>query len=189
MTVFGVLFGVRVSDNFGVVEAGTAYRSAQLLPNALETVIRQYGIRSIVSLSPPEPNQVWYRGELAVAATWHLVRYEMPLSAQRELTSTELWCLVALLEEAPKPVLIHSKTGADSTGLAAAIYKYAVALRPAGEAKGQLSIRYGHVPFLLTRTGAMDTSFQRFLREDLAARADCRDSCASLPFSKVCRLT
>lgn len=172
LTVFGALFGVRFSDNFDVVEAGVAYRSGQLWPDALAAVIRQNGIRTILSLSPPEPNEVWYQGELAATEFWHLVRYELPLSSQKELSAAELRCLLALLEDAPKPLLIHSKSGADSTGLAAAIFSYAVALRPADVAKRQLSIRYGHFPFLVSGTGAMDTTFQKFLREQQNARAD-----------------
>jgi protein tyrosine/serine phosphatase len=164
----GALVGLRFSENFDVIESGVAYRSGQLLPDELDAVVRRSGIRSIVSLVPPEPDQSWYLGEIAVSVAQHLVRYEMPLSPRSELTSGELCRLLALLQNAPKPVLIHSKSGADRTGLAAAIYKYAIASRPADEARGQLSIRYGHFPYLVSGTGAMDASFQRFLLEQEA---------------------
>jgi protein tyrosine/serine phosphatase len=164
----GALFGLRFSENFDVIEAGMAYRSGQLLPDELDVLVEQSGIRSIISLVPAEPDQSWYVGEVAVSAARHLVRYEMPLSPQSELTSGEMCRLVALLQNAPKPVLIHSRSGADRTGLAAAIYKYAVALRPVEEARSQLSIRYGHFPYLVIGTGAMDISFQRFLLEQEA---------------------
>jgi protein tyrosine/serine phosphatase len=62
-------------------------------------------------------------------------------------------------------VLIHCQSGADRTGLVAAIYEYAVAARPAEEAEEQLSLRYGHVPYLWSRTGAMDRSFEIFVRQ------------------------
>jgi protein tyrosine/serine phosphatase len=172
LTVIGVVFGVRLSDNFDVVEAGLAYRSGQLWPDELDTVVRQNGIRSIISLSQPEPDKAWYRGEVAISAARHIARYEMPLSPQTELTSTELHRLVALLREAPKPVLIHSRCGADRTGLAAAIFVYAIASRSVDEAKSQLSIRYGHFPYVAGNTGAMDSSFQKFLREQRARATD-----------------
>ena len=172
LTITGAMFSVRFSDNFDVVEAGVAYRSGQLWPDELETIVRQSGIRSIVSLSPPEPDQPWYRGEVAISAARNITRYEMPLSPRKELTSAELCQLLTLLKEAPKPLLIHSRNGADSTGLAAAIFKYAIASRPVEEAKSQLSVRYGHFPFLVSGTGAMDASFERFVQEQRQARGE-----------------
>src|SRR5579864_8106049 len=83
LTITGAMFSVRFSDNFDVVEAGVAYRSSQLWPDELETIIRQSGIRSIVSLSPPEPGQPWYRAEVAISAARHITRYEMPLSPRK----------------------------------------------------------------------------------------------------------
>jgi len=121
-----MLLGIRFSANFDVIEAGVAYRSGQLWPGELEAMVEQTGIRSILSLAPPEPNERWYRGEVAVSAARHLVRYEMPLSPRDELTSAELCQLLTLLQSVPKPVLIHSRSGADRTGLAAAVFKYAL---------------------------------------------------------------
>jgi protein tyrosine/serine phosphatase len=166
------MFGVRFSENFDVIEPGVAYRSGQLRPDELDAIVRQLGIRSIVSLSPPEPDQPWYRGEVAISAERRIARYEMPLSPRKELTSEELCQLLTLLKETPKPVLIHSKNGADLAGLAAAMFRYAIASRTAEEAKNQLSIRYGHFPVLLSGTGAMDASFERFVHEQQAARAE-----------------
>jgi undecaprenyl-diphosphatase len=154
---------LRLSDNVHVVESGLAYRSAQLWPGELELVIEECGIRSIISLAPPAPDQDWYRAELAVSSARHIVRYEMPLSAHNELSSDQLRELLSLLQNAPKPVLIHSKNGADRSGLAAAIFEYAIAARPVEEAGRQLSIRYGHLPYIWSGTEAMDASFKRFL--------------------------
>lgn len=165
------LFGIRLSENVHVVEPGLAYRSGRLSPTTLELVVSDYGIRSIISLVPPAPDEYWYQAERTLSAARHIAHYEMPLSAENELTSGQLHQLLLLLQRAPKPTLIRSIRGADRCGLAAAIFKYAIALRSAEEAKGQLSIRYGHVPYLWTGTAAMDASFQRFLREGRANAA------------------
>jgi protein tyrosine/serine phosphatase len=159
----GTCVGLRLSDNVHVVESGLAVRSGQLWPGELEMVIADYQIRSIISLVPAEPEQSWYRDEIAVSAARGVSRYEMPLTAGSELTSDQLRNLVALLREAPKPVLIHSKSGADRSGLAAAIFQYAIASRSADEAGRQLSIRYGHLPYIWSGTAAMDASFKRFV--------------------------
>jgi protein tyrosine phosphatase (PTP) superfamily phosphohydrolase (DUF442 family) len=169
MSVLSVGLGARFSTNVHVIEPGLAYRSGQLWPGELEGVIAEYGIRSIVSLVAPEPDQTWYRGELAISSARGIARYEMPLSARKELTSAQLRDLVVLLRKAPKPVLIHSKSGADRSGLAAAIFKYAIAARSAEEAKQQLSLRYGHFPYLWSGTDAMDASFNRFVAEQRSA--------------------
>jgi protein tyrosine/serine phosphatase len=142
-----------------------------LSPSTLEAVVTDYGIRSIISLVPPAPDEYWYRAERRLSAAREIIHYEMPLSAENELTSDQLHQLLLLLQSAPKPLLIQSRSGADRSGLAAAIFKYAVASRSVEEAKGQLSIRYRHVPYLWTGTGAMDASFQRFLREGRAQAA------------------
>jgi protein tyrosine/serine phosphatase len=155
--------GIRLSDNVHVVESGLAVRSGQLWPAELEMVIADYQIRSIISLVPAEPEQSWYRDEIAVSLAHGVSRYEMPLAAGSELTSDQLRNLVALLREAPKPMLIHSKSGADRSGLAAAIFQYAIASRSADEAGRQLSIRYGHLPYIWNSTAAMDASFKRFV--------------------------
>jgi protein tyrosine/serine phosphatase len=168
----GALFGLRISENVDVIETCVAYRSGQLWADELDEFVRQDGIRSIVSLAPPKPDQTWYRDELTVSVARHLAHYEMPLSPRSELTSVELTQLLTLLERAPKPVPIHSESGADLTGLAAAMFKYAIAARSDDEAKNQLSIRYGHFPYLGSGISAMDSSFQRFLREQQSRAQD-----------------
>jgi hypothetical protein len=73
--------------------------------------------------------------------------------------------IAAVLTLLPVFGLGLQKNGADRSGLAAAIYDYAIAFRPADETTGQLSIRYGHFPFLWSGSWAMDRSFKRFLIE------------------------
>jgi protein tyrosine/serine phosphatase len=162
-TLAAICLSQRLTDNVHVIESGLAYRSAELWPGELELVVEDYGIRSIISLVPPAPDQYWYRGEQAVSSARGIVRYEMPLSADSELSLGQLRDLLTLLRKAPKPVLIHSRTGADRSGFAAAIFKYAIMSRSIEEAESQLSIRYGHIPNIWTGTDAMDASFKRFL--------------------------
>jgi protein tyrosine phosphatase (PTP) superfamily phosphohydrolase (DUF442 family) len=194
----GAFLGIRTSGNFGVIEQGLAYRSGQMRPGEIDAIVQEEGIRSIISLVSAEPDDPWYRSEIAVSAARRLVRYEIPLVASSELTSAELCQLLTLLQNAPKPMLIHSKHGADRAGLAAAIFEYTVAARSADEASAQLSIRYGHFPYF-TGTGAMDSSFHKFLLEqqscgfaddieDATSQEQCISSndCVVCPGSKSC---
>lgn len=67
--------------------------------------------------------------------------------------------ILAIVRAAPKPLLIHCQSGADRSGLVAALYVAEVERRPVDEAARQLSLIYGHFPYLTSKTGAMDQSF------------------------------
>lgn len=160
------LGGLQLTGNIHEVEPGALYRSAQLGRGALSEVIQDYHIRSVINLRGINPEAPWYSGELAVSRALGVTHYDFPMSANDMVAPAMMARLAALLRSAPKPVLIHCQSGADRSGLAAALYEYAVAARPAEEAEEQLSLRYGHVPYLWSRTGAMDRSFEVFVRQN-----------------------
>src|SRR5690242_19312392 len=160
------LGGLQLTGNIHEVEPGALYRSAQLGRGALSDVIRDYHIRSVINLRGINPEAPWYSGELAVIRALGVTHYDFPMSANDMVAPEMMARLAALLRDAPKPVLIHCQSGADRSGLAAALYEYAIAARPAEEAEAQLSLRYGHVPYLWSRTGAMDRSFEIFVRQN-----------------------
>jgi hypothetical protein len=74
-----------------------------------------------------------------------------------------------ILRSAAKPLLIHCKAGSDRTGLVAALYRYAVAGEPAEQAVSELSLHFGHFPYLTSETGAMDDSFGTYVLNAVAA--------------------
>jgi protein tyrosine/serine phosphatase len=156
---------MRVSGNIHTVEEGILYRSGQLSGARLSDTIQTYGIRSVINLRGPNPDRGWYRDERAVSNALNIPHFDLPLSANREPEDARLQHLVRLLREAPKPVLVHCEAGSDRSGLASALYKLAVAGRPPEEAGKQLSLWYGHFPWLFSRTGAMDRAFSRFSQQ------------------------
>jgi hypothetical protein len=127
-------------------------------------VIDQYGIRSIIALNGSTPDQSWYADELAVSEAKEVFRSKCPFPPMTNFRRSicRNYCRPP---ESSQARAIHCKNGADRSGLAAAIYDYAIAFRPADETTGQLSIRYGHFPFLWSGSWAMDRSFKRFLIE------------------------
>lgn len=82
------------------------------------------------------------------------------MSAGRELTQAQAANLIAILDRAEKPVLIHCKAGADRSGLASALYVAAVAKLGEDAAEQQISIRYGHISLPVSETYAMDRTFE-----------------------------
>jgi undecaprenyl-diphosphatase len=159
----GGIYGVVQSGgNLHPVEAGVVYRSAQLSGDSLDHVFREYGIRSVLNLRGNNAGKSWYDDEIRTARGDGLVHFDYALSAEHDVSPAQMAELVRLVSNAPKPLLIHCNAGADRTGLVSALYELSRGA-PAAQAGAQLSLRYGHFPWLWSRTGAMDRSLALYL--------------------------
>ena len=152
---------LRLTGNFHPVSDGAVYRSGQLSGAQFDSRIRQNHIRTIINLRGNNAGSPWYDDEIKASANAGVQHIDFPISAGRELTEDQLSQLAALLRKSPRPVLIHCEAGSDRSGLASAFYKLWVERRSAEEAGAQLSFRYGHFPWLGSRTAAMDRTFER----------------------------
>lgn len=130
---------LRLSGNFHSVEDGVLYRSGQLSGMQLHDRITANGIRTVINFRGNNAGRPWYDAEMNVSAATGVRHIDFPISA-----------------------------GADRSGLASALYTFAVAKRPAVEAAAQLSFRYGHFPWLGSRTAAMDRTFDRVVERRTA---------------------
>lgn len=150
------------TGNFATVVAGEVYRSNQPTPDRLAAYEADHGIRTVLNLRGASPGAEWYEAERKAAADLGLTLIDLPLSAGHELTSDQAETLLATLRDAPKPLLIHCRSGSDRTGLAAVVYQAMVAGIDEETAERQLSIRYGHfsVP-ALSAAWPMDESWER----------------------------
>lgn len=151
------------NGNFHIVVSDEAYRSAQLDEDALTHYIASYKIKSILNLQGPNMNAKWYVDELRLSSQVGIVHHDLSISANRMVSDEELSAIVNIMRKTPKPILIHCRSGADRAGLVAALYQYAIAGKAAQEASNQLSILYGHFPFLGNSTVMMDRSFWRYV--------------------------
>lgn len=152
------------TGNLHAVEPGRLYRSAQLDKAGLGAVIALYHLHSVLNLRGPNPNSAWYVDERAAARQAGVAHYDVALSARRAPAPEQIARILDILRTAPKPLLIHCRSGADRTGLVAALYRYAIEHQPAAQAAGELSLRYGHFPYLTSGTGAMDAGFAAFVQ-------------------------
>jgi protein tyrosine/serine phosphatase len=162
------LFDTFVEDaNFHRIERHVAYRSAQVLSRFYsedwDEIYQKSHFRAVINLRGGGPNAAWYRDEVAFAAAHDAVHTDFPLSANVQPSLAETERLVQLMRDAPKPMLLHCNQGADRTGLASALFVYAIQGKSAEEAGKQLSILYGHFPWLTSRTGAMDRAFAAYV--------------------------
>ena len=145
------------SGNFHAVTPGEAYRCAQPDYGRLEYYMKTYGIRTVINLRGKNPGSRWYRQEIRFCAKNGIRHYDIALSATSEPTARQVKKIMEIFRTAPRPVLIHCKSGADRSGLFAAMWKMYVDGQPRAEADEQLSVLYGHVP--IAGTSAMDRFF------------------------------
>ena len=156
------LLDQRLSGNFHTVAAGELYRSAQPTPHQLDEYAARYGLKSVINLRGPHQGFAWYEAEKAENAKLGIRQIDFRISSITEMDSRNIARLLRTLRKVPKPVLVHCQAGADRSGLVSALYLAAIDGVNVREAARQLSIWYGHFSTPLSRTYAMDLTFEAF---------------------------
>ena len=146
--------------NFHPITPGEAYRSAQLDKDELIFYIKRYEISSIINLRGRKDNESWYANETKVCQKYNVHHYDLGMSADETPSDSTIKALLRLFKEAPRPILIHCKAGADRSGLGAALWKMVVDGVPKAEAQKELSIWYGHLP--IGPTQVLDELVKRY---------------------------
>lgn len=143
----------------------TAFRSGQPLPGQIRRIARRHGVRTAISLrggvlfgsAPLEREACAQEG----------VAFESFVLRSRALPSpADIAALEALIARIERPVLFHCKAGADRAGLMSALWLILAEGRSVAEARGQLSLRFGHLA--TGPTGILDLFLDR------AAEAEAR---------------
>ncbi len=154
-------WAIEGDGNVHVVAPGVAIRSAEPSGQRLIEMKQRFGLRSVVNLRGKNDGQPWYEDEVRASRLLGLQHVDVALSAQHELSPAQVDAVLALIEQAPKPVLIHCNGGSDRTGLISAAWLYAHgSTKDAADA--QLALRYGHFPWLGSKSSAMDRSLEAF---------------------------
>ena len=129
--------------NFHRIAPGV-FRSNQPSGSQLRAIHARVGLKTVLNLRG-KSRQSFYLFEAEVCREIGLDLVDLALSASHAPPLAGLEQLVERLATMEKPVLIHCKSGADRTGLAAALYLLLVEQQPIEVAKRQLSFRYIHV--------------------------------------------
>lgn len=169
--VFGIYDVFYEDRNFRIMQENEVYRSAQLEGADWHQFHADYPFRSVINLRGENEGKPWYDGEIEFTRANGIEFQSLALSADKEPDMATMEKLVAMMKEAPKPLLIHCKQGADRSGLASALYAYAIQGQPAEQAAKQLSIYYGHFPWLTSETDAMDRAFAKYVAANPQANA------------------
>jgi protein tyrosine/serine phosphatase len=179
LAMFGAhLFVQFETGNFHEVVPGELYRSG--------TITKQFGkyieenhIATVLNLRGANPGKWWYQDEMQVMTQFNVKHIDFSMRSHEELTDERAMQLIAIMRDAPKPLLVHCYSGADRSGLAAALYLKAITKQSEWTAGRQMWAYYGHVP-RANGTIAMDRSFER-----LAPRLGTDTEDALLPVSRM----
>lgn len=161
VAITGIYLGaLQISNNFHETIPGELYRSAQLSPGDLARYSKEYGIRSIINLRGSNEGKPWYNAEVDEAKATGVEHIDFRMSARQELTQAQAGQLIDLMRNAPKPLLIHCRSGSDRTGLATALYVAAIKKGSEFDSEWQLSLAYGHIALPYTAAYAMNKTFE-----------------------------
>ena len=136
--------------NFGVVDTGLVYRSAQPT-GELPELVADRQIATVLNLRGGSESDPWYADEVASTARLGVDFYDLPLVATVRPTRKQLLTVLDVLDRCKYPLLIHCKSGSDRTGLVSALYLMSRKGVDPKEAEAAFSLYYGHVPILGTR--------------------------------------
>jgi len=164
LAVAWFLWSYLAEKNFDVVVPGKIYRSGQPGPDQLESWIDRYGLKTILVLKPalrPYEREIAARRGVAIHHIVVSTRQDMP---------EEQWQLIKALltDERNFPILFHCHSGADKTGLVAALYRVEVQGWPLWKALVEMDL-HGHVPFQYP-------ALQRYLRNRFRSGFDNAES-------------
>jgi protein tyrosine/serine phosphatase len=148
--------------NFAAVVPGRLYRSNHPTPGRLARLARQYGLRTVINLRGEARNGSDALSREA-ADRLGLVFIDLALESRGVPQRERILRLIEIYRTMTEPALIHCKSGADRTGLAAGIFLLTEGGRPE-EALAQLSLRFGHVR--QARAGVLDAFFRLYRRAE-----------------------
>lgn len=134
----------RLTKNFYEVDPGKFYRSAQLTASELENVISKRGIKTVISLRGNPPSIFGEESEEQTLQRSKVEFHKYALEMDYFPSKVDLNEILGLLHNAPKPILIHCRSGSDRTGMIAALYAMEEMNLTKEDAFKQLSPKYLH---------------------------------------------
>jgi protein tyrosine phosphatase (PTP) superfamily phosphohydrolase (DUF442 family) len=142
--------------NWGVVVPGRLYRSNHPTPWQLRLAAKRHGLRTVINLRGQRPDCGSDVLGREAAARIGLTHVDAPFESRGAPHKDRVLRLAEIFRTMQEPALLHCKSGADRTGLAAGIWLLLQG-RSVEEALDQLSLRWGHVR--QGKTGILDAFF------------------------------
>ena len=159
---------VFAGGNFHTVSENRLYRCSQPDYSRLQSLAREYGIRTVVNLRGCCDPTPWYRNEARSCQEMDINLEDLAFSATRLPSTKAIRELLDILDNAQEPLLIHCHRGIDRTGLACALWKLLKTDEGLDSAYWQLGARFGH--FRFGRTAHMDEALDAYAQWLAASR-------------------
>jgi protein tyrosine phosphatase (PTP) superfamily phosphohydrolase (DUF442 family) len=163
--IFTALYYLLLSSKIYPVIESRIYRSAQLSDEALETIIKEKGIRTIINLRGKDEDSSWYADESRMADDMNIKLFDIRLMSNELPRYRRLAAVLSLLQDSEKPLLIHCKRGADRTGLVSALALVLEKDPPLDEVKKQFSALYGVLPIYRSTAPALFSLYEQWLNK------------------------
>jgi protein tyrosine phosphatase (PTP) superfamily phosphohydrolase (DUF442 family) len=160
LAVAGEVAHVLFFGNVHEVIPGRVYRSGQLSPDKLRSVIANRGIKTVINLRGCCNPFDWYLNECRVTHDLNVSQEDITFSAIRLPPPPEIKRLIDVLDHAEYPVIMHCRQGADRTGLASGVSMLLHSDADLATARRQCSPRYAH--FAVLETANMDRFFDMY---------------------------
>ena len=139
---------LRQCYNIHTVAPGRCYRS-KLIQNQddLRFVLREYGIKTVVNVCGPCPQESWYGREKTTCAELGVEHCDVTLQPESFSDLAQIALLRTVFANKPAPFLIHCMRGADRTGEAVALFLRYQEQAPVEVALAALDWQFEHNPF------------------------------------------
>lgn len=141
------LVTAHVRYNFHIVRPGQLYRCGQLPDDIWETVIRQYGIRTVINLRGRHPERTWYLAETEAAKRHSVQHFDLPIVRHNLPERSAVEQLFHWHKTVPRPVLVHCQSGTDRTSMIVVFWLLLEDDATVEEARGQMGWLFGQVPW------------------------------------------
>jgi protein tyrosine/serine phosphatase len=154
--VFRVVWG-----NFAAVVPGKIYRCNHPTPGRLRSMVRRYGILTLINLRGPTQSGSYALSREA-ARNLDVDFHDMSFESRGAPHRDRILRFYEIYRTMRTPAIMHCKSGADRAGLAAGLIIMFEG-GTAAQALQQLSLRFGHIR--QARTGILDAFFLRYQRD------------------------
>jgi protein tyrosine/serine phosphatase len=139
-----------------------AYRSSQPTMGQLETIVKKYGIKTVLNLKGENRNNGYFLLEERKCQDLGVALVSAKIFSRSFPDYNRLKDIKEKLESIEYPVLIHCKAGADRAGIVSTLYQHFIEKKPIEETD-QLSFwPYGHVRY--SKAGKSDFFFEEYVR-------------------------
>jgi undecaprenyl-diphosphatase len=137
--------------NFHIVRPGQLYRCGQLPSDHWNSVLKHYGIRTVINLRGQLPDRDWYQAEKQAAERYGVLHLDLALSRHNLPDPDVVEQLFDWHTSVPRPVLIHCQAGADRTCMVVVLWLLLEDDATVSEARAQTGLWFGQLPW---RNGA-----------------------------------